>query len=528
MNILIRGDFTARRAFVLNRHRFGWTYQLTVNDNSPNALFVDAINNVNHDMELIFSLVNEAEKKHFNIHQYNQFIKQFNKSILSCKNASLLVLDPFSEMYFALWRHKKENWRFWIPQAWLSSINAFNDLFIYEGKRTFDQALRDTCTVVDHVLQNNPKMPILFIPQPLMPNTELESRSQLNSIGTMLLSLYPNTYVAEQLCAEKISPDSSPSPPNGLDALYYSGPDYYTMIKKCFESGLEFDIRQRASVLSAQNAKAPHSGVHPPDGVHDSVSYTLSLRVKSPTCITSCKKLMTRGLSSLERFAEIISPTCQSLNAVSLDSALIPLDDYEDYSEYLQAVKFLTGGNTNRELKKASALGFFCDTFGYRMHLPDIHEIHTSKDRRCGKPMSPAYLRNVEELGGAPTTQIAFEWPKCPIHYSLYWGVFKTVENYKQGDMVVGRRLYGYIKLNRYDEIALTSMIISHGDYLKLGVMKLVHHHVIKWILARENAYTQGIRLLMYAGIDQGGDGLIQWKKREAYLRGKLHITLNE
>lgn len=73
--------------------------------------------------------------------------------------------------------------------------------------------------------------------------------------------------------------------------------------------------------------------------------------------------------------------------------------------------------------------------------------------------------------------------------------------------------LVGYIKLNRYGELAIYSNILGHGDLLGRGIMPYLHLSVMRFILEMDD----GIKWLMYAGWNDGLKGLQLWKKKAGF-----------
>jgi hypothetical protein len=91
--------------------------------------------------------------------------------------------------------------------------------------------------------------------------------------------------------------------------------------------------------------------------------------------------------------------------------------------------------------------------------------------------------------------------------------------------------LVGYIKLNRYGELALYSTILGHGDFLGRGIMPHLHLGVMRYVLwangrpwldqlgdeiSGSDRYD-GIKWLMYAGWHDGLKGLQLWKKKAGF-----------
>ncbi len=197
-------------------------------------------------------------------------------------------------------------------------------------------------------------------------------------------------------------------------------------------------------------------------------------------------------------------------------AAQLPLHEYT-YDSYFAAFKRIHSGNAFREARKSDRAGYVCGPFKHRLYIPDLVEINHSKAMRTGRPMGESYQRSVEEMGGAPGRFIGFCWPECPLHYSMYWGIFKPEPGHMQGAVQVDRRLLGYVALRRNGNYGIYSMILGHGDYLRDGIMYRLHLAIVEWMLKGEHPAARGVNTLIYGGFKDGLDGLKLWKKRAQF-----------
>lgn len=159
MKILVRGDCCSRRAFMLNRKKFDFAYQIVSNEKAPNAVFVDTLEGRNARREALEGYVN-VEKMGKSQRMY--FERQFERNLLTETDAGLLVIDPYSEMNFQLWRHKEEGWRFWIPKHAIVDHRQFEAVFQSDSYPDIESSVRDTLRVIEHIRSNNPEIPVLF------------------------------------------------------------------------------------------------------------------------------------------------------------------------------------------------------------------------------------------------------------------------------------------------------------------------------------------------------------------------------
>jgi len=155
------------------------------------------------------------------------------------------------------------------------------------------------------------------------------------------------------------------------------------------------------------------------------------------------------------------------------------LDKYRDdtYEKQINRRK-------HRALKKAIQLGYEVHQFNYKMHVPDVVEINTSKDFRSGGPLKDHYKYSVEQRGGYPSK--IYEVPElpCNIHArNIFHGVFKPEPGYKQGDVITNERLVAYNGIAVCGELAIYSWNIGHGDFLADGVMTLLTIATVNYLL---------------------------------------------
>lgn len=241
----------------------------------------------------------------------------------------------------------------------------------------------------------------------------------------------------------------------------------------------------------------------------------------SPLCadLSSCATYHSRILERIgQRFFtahEFVDPPVRS--------AVLDMTGH-DYESYERVVKKTYKGGVLRDAKKAREQGFRVHQFARGLHIPDIAAINQSMEVRSGGQMKAAYLRSVEEMGGAPSTYSPPPAVDCPVHYDVYWGAFEAHEGYRQGEVTTDERLVAYVNVRRLGSFAMYNLILGHGDYLRTGIMYYLHFEIMKWMLgnARE---TEGLCTLVYAGFYQGGQGLQLWKKKTGF--EPAHLVLD-
>lgn len=490
---------------MLNRARFHTTLSLVTNEKAPNAVFVDTLRGVHADPRRLEGLVDESR---MGKSQLLYFRRQFERNVLEETGASLLVVDPYSEMNFQLWRHRDEKWRFWVPRTAIVDEAAFAALFESEGYRTFEQSLADTTVVVEHIRANNPGMPVLFLPQILEYYPALAARESFNDLGTALKAAIPELFVGRRIPREELVPEDLGTGGGPDLTLHFSGDSYWSCARPAIEAGL----LERVETLDRALLKTHANQLTQP-----AERKSISLLARSDTCIPACETIVQAVKTNLQQYLVVEDPAFERTKELRYRSAVVDLDKYRDYAEYESFVKKSGKGARIRQRNKATRAGYYCKPFHWRMHIPDVHDINTSTNVRSGGEMRSTYLKSVEEMGGAPTKRYAVAKAACPRHWTQPWGVFEPRPGYTQGDQVTDERLVGYIFLRRFGEFLLYSQILGHYDYLQHGVMILLHHDVMRWTLDSFAPEAAGVKAVMYAGYDQGTEGLQDWKRREAF-----------
>jgi len=237
-----------------------------------------------------------------------------------------------------------------------------------------------------------------------------------------------------------------------------------------------------------------------------------------------------KGDESWQRITrKFVRPSPDLLDSTGFDfAAIVDLDDWPDFATYQAAVKRTHKGRALRHARKSDRAGYYCKPFPWRRHVPDAHEINTSKEIRCGKPMRPGYLTPIDKMGGYPNDRTPTEFVPgpCPLHHFIPWGVFQPVKPYFQGTVQTDEQLLAYIKFKRIGEMALYTQILGHGDYLADGIMYRLHLAIMEWMLdpARDHReITDGIRYIVYAQYFCGNRGLRQWKKKLLFQPARLY-----
>ena len=201
-------------------------------------------------------------------------------------------------------------------------------------------------------------------------------------------------------------------------------------------------------------------------------------------------------------------------------AAVIDLNYYKKYDDYYNRVKKYKNNKKSvlYEYNKSKKQKFYCHPFIKSNFIPDIYNIHTSKEKRSGILMSSSYNRSIEELG-YQNNYINVDPLKLINdinNYRIYIGIFDRIEGYKQGSNITNEKLIGYITLFRVNNFITYEMIIGHGEYLHYGIMYHLHFYTFEnYIYSNINLFNN-IEYLIYGGYYHGNKnwGLLKWKKK--------------
>ncbi len=148
---------------------------------------------------------------------------------------------------------------------------------------------------------------------------------------------------------------------------------------------------------------------------------------------------------------------------------------------------------------RCERLGYEFSRIDYAQFSDDIYEINTSLLERQGRPMSDGYRKHHRQ-GSLP------HYP-CELHNIRTYGVLR------------GSGLYAYMTLYRINELALVSMILGHGDFLRDDIMYLLFTGMLK-----EQAELGG--WFYYNRWDSGQEGLRYYKEKLGFHEGDIRWEL--
>ena len=184
-------------------------------------------------------------------------------------------------------------------------------------------------------------------------------------------------------------------------------------------------------------------------------------------------------------------------------ACLLNLSHFSTFAEYAAAVSKKSKGNDNRRVKAAVKKGYTSRIIHRHGYDADILNIQRSKFFRTGGLVLAAVMTPKEP---AINRSLQPEPPACHEHWMIAWGVFTPIE--------MGDRLVAYAWIRRTGNFVLIMDIMGHGEFLRDGVVKLLMFDIVKWLLDRRDPCVQSIDHLKYGSMEDGGQGLLEWKRR--------------
>ncbi len=211
-----------------------------------------------------------------------------------------------------------------------------------------------------------------------------------------------------------------------------------------------------------------------------------------------CARFALEVYNDLAKFIAPAEPT--SLSGLFRPTIhALRLADFPTMSDYETTVKRHKRGYDLRMVKKARRAGFYCRLVGRGAYARDLLEIMTSMPIRSGGVVErpKACDDSNDDVPHAP--------PVCPEHWMQTWGVFVEQDGRE--------KLVGRTELIRAGNLVEVGFFMGHGDFLRVGVMKLLHFDIMTWLLAREDLSVEGVEYLCYGGVEVGLEGRFNWKR---------------
>ncbi len=194
----------------------------------------------------------------------------------------------------------------------------------------------------------------------------------------------------------------------------------------------------------------------------------------------------------------------------------IALTKYSHYAEYQKEMR-RDSGNFMREAVRSKRSGYYSQELRLENYTPDMLAIHRSAKVRSFGVFFDAFLLRLDHLGGPPQRYVEIEPPQCTQHWEKVLGVFLPQRGYHQGMLQTDQQLVGYARLHRIGNTVMVRDFIGHAEHVKNGVLKLLHLHMLEWLLERFDPLVLGVDQITYGTVENGSDGLYFWKKKALF-----------
>ena len=203
--------------------------------------------------------------------------------------------------------------------------------------------------------------------------------------------------------------------------------------------------------------------------------------------------------------------------AMAPTAMAVGLDQFADFAAWRAEVSKLTRGKYHRSANKARRLGYASRFVGEQSYARSLYELTGSKPKRSKGVLVWAAVAGPRS--DLVDTKAPMPWPTCPRHWRLNWGAFRTDQGGEE-------RLSCFAMLVRSGDLVWVQQFIGHGAALTDGVTKMLMFDIMQWLLARADPCAKGVRFLVHGFLEEGGAGLIDWKRYLAF-RPMLLDTLD-
>ena len=222
----------------------------------------------------------------------------------------------------------------------------------------------------------------------------------------------------------------------------------------------------------------------------------------------------------LRRYARVTGRRAQT----GLTPMMIRIPDFADSAAFDALLK-QRSSRTLSKIRAAGRKGYRARQFMLASHVADMHAIRTSMAFRAAGPVFDRWFLKPEHIAAPATELLHVASPCCPMHWTIWWGLFAPEPGHAQNGIEVGERLVAYVKVMRIGDVVHYTEIMGHRDRLSDGVMALLHHEIVRWLIEAPEPAAQGVKVLLYGAAEHGGAGLLTWKKRAGFAPGRLRLA---
>ncbi len=242
MRIVVRGDCCSRRGINMNRDLFGGNPVMVRDEKARTDFFLDHLSTGSPTTDDIRRYL-DVDGMTGSLRHYA--LGQVERATLGETHGRLLVMDDYSDMNFAAWRHRSLGWKLWIHPKHLRDREAFEREFEPVGHLSFEESLETHVRLIERYRAVNGEIPVLYLHQPIAYYPRLEPRGDFRQLGLELERALPKVYFGDVHDAE-LEPDDMGSSGPG-QTLHFTGPTYRKMIQVALEKGLAEWLPARAS-----------------------------------------------------------------------------------------------------------------------------------------------------------------------------------------------------------------------------------------------------------------------------------------
>lgn len=192
------------------------------------------------------------------------------------------------------------------------------------------------------------------------------------------------------------------------------------------------------------------------------------------------------------------------------EMAVIDLSLYDGFDSYIKSIS----PNVKRDISLCENRKFYFQKYDFNLFIPDFLSINESQNQLKGG-INNWYLNDISYFKGSHSNFL-HEW-EDEHHYSIWFGVFKYLQHYKQECDITNEKLFAYCKLAIDGEMATITFIWGHSDFLSKGIMFFLLSNII-----RECFNIPSVKFLVYYGYGQYGS----WKSRIGFLPCRISLIL--
>ena len=226
-----------------------------------------------------------------------------------------------------------------------------------------------------------------------------------------------------------------------------------------------------------------------------------------------------RLISTYAGFYEQYCRTSEDDPEASRNKLTLHAISLRDYSSPFDYEKQMNGRNSffGRNIKRAKKKGYWVSTFSAQQKILEMNEVASSLKIRSFGPVFQKTHRKKnlfkERSLMAEAEEVGVDPIPCPIHWELLFGVFMGPISSTEKS-----RLVAYARLHRVGNIVSYDELIGHGQHLSDGVMKLLHLHIVQWLLGGADPSTKGVEYLVHGTVERGNSGFFFWKKKALFV----------